>query len=146
MSEKNLKCVLAIDLGSSGPKVSVVNQDGEILATRSGVFENIYTENGKGVEQDANEWWRQILTLAKEVIDESGTAQSIVAISNCAQYFTSVAVDKDGDTLHHAIMWEDTRAGKYTKQVMGGFPAVMGYNIFKVARWLRSVGRSEEVV
>ena len=140
MPENNLKCVLAIDLGSSGPKVSVVNQEGEILATRSGVFENIYTENGKGVEQDANEWWRQILRLAKEVIDESGTAQNIVAISNCAQYFTSVAVDKDGNTPHNAIMWEDTRAGKYTKQVMGGFPSVMGYNIFKVARWLRSVG------
>ena len=140
MSENKLKCVLAIDLGSSGPKVSIVDQNGEILATRSGIFENIYTENGKGVEQNANEWWRQILRLSKEVIDESGTAENIVAISNCAQYFSSIPVDRDGNPVHNAIMWEDTRAGKYTKQMMGGFPSVMGYNVFRVAKWLWSVG------
>ena len=140
MPKNNLKCVLAIDLGSSGPKVSVVDQNGEILATRSGIFENIYTENGKGVEQNAEEWWQQILKLSKEVIDESGAAQNIVAISNCSQYFSSIPVNKDGNALHNAIMWEDTRAGKYTKQVMGGFPSVMGYNIFRVARWLLSIG------
>jgi xylulokinase len=140
MPDNGLKCVLAIDLGSSGPKVSVVNQDGDILATRSGIFTNVYTENGKGVEQDPNEWWRQILQLSKEVIDESGTAKNIVAISNCSQYFSSVPVNKEGDAVYNAIMWEDTRAGKYTKSLMGGFPSVIGYNIFKVARWLWSIG------
>src|SRR5579859_4641473 len=125
MPDNSLKCVLAIDLGSSGPKISVVNEQGEILATRSGYFENVYTENGKGVEQNPDEWWRQILKLSKEVIDESGTARNIVAISNCSQYFSSVPVDKEGNALHNAIMWEDTRAGKYTKRVMGGFPSFM---------------------
>ena len=140
MPDNSLKCVLAIDLGSSGPKVSVVNQNGEILATRSGTFATIYTENGKGVEQDANDWWQQILKLSKEVIHEAGVAHNIVAISNCSQYFSSIPVDKEGNSVHNAIMWEDTRAGKYTKSIMGGFPAVMGYNIFKVAKWLFSVG------
>ncbi len=140
MPDSSLKCVLAIDLGSSGPKVSVVNQNGEILASRSGLFENIYTENGKGVEQNANEWWKQVLTLSKEVINQSGTAQNIIAISNCAQYFSSVPVDKTGNAVCNAIMWEDARAGKYTKRVMGSFPSVMGYNIFKAAKWLSSVG------
>ena len=114
MTDYSLKCILAIDLGSSGPKVSVVNQNGEILATRAGVFENIYTENGKGVEQDAHEWWRQILQLSKEVIDQTGTGKNIVAISNCAQYFSSVPVNKEGNAVSNAIMWEDSRAGKYT--------------------------------
>ena len=140
MTRAGLKCVLAIDLGSSGPKVSIVNEDGEILSTRSGHFENVYTQGGKGVEQSADDWWRQILNLSKEVITESGTAQNIVAISNCSQYFSSVPVDKDGNTVYNAIMWEDNRAGKYTKQVMGAFPSVMGYNLFKVLRWLWSVG------
>src|ERR1019366_4498717 len=140
MPDYSMKCVLAIDLGSSGPKVSVVNENGEILATRSGLFENIYTENGKGVEQNPDEWWRQILRLSKEVIDESGTSQNIVAISNCSQYFSSVPVNKEGNAVHNAIMWEDARAGRYIKRIMGGFPSIVGYNIFKVARWLSSVG------
>ena len=140
MGAQKTKCVLSIDLGSSGPKVSVVDQNGDILATRSGQFDNIYTENGKGVEQDAEGWWQQILKLAKEVIDESATADRIVAIGNCAQYFTSIPVDKDGNAVHNAIMWEDTRASKHITRIMGGFPAIQGYNIFKLMKWLRSVG------
>ncbi len=139
MSETS-KCVLAIDLGSSGPKISVVDRNGDILATRSGVFKSIYVEHGRGVEQDAEEWWTQILQLSKEVIEESGTADRIVAIGNCAQYFSSIPVDEKGNAVHNCIMWEDSRSSKHISKVMGGFPSIMGYNIFKLLRWLISVG------
>lgn len=139
MSASTSKCVLSIDLGSSGPKVSVVDQNGDILATRSGTFENIYIKGG-GVEQDTNDWWDQILKLSKEAIDESGTAKRIVAIGNCAQYFTSIPVDKDGNAVHNAIMWEDSRSCKHISKKMGGFPSILGYNIFKLLKWLVSVG------
>ncbi|MCF8275859.1 MAG: hypothetical protein K9J17_03915 [Flavobacteriales bacterium] len=134
------KCVLSIDLGSSGPKISVVDESGKILATRSGNCESTYVQDGKGVEQDANEWWSQIMLLSKEVIEESGTANRIVAIGNCAQYFSSVPVDKDGNPTHNVIMWEDLRAEKYVREKLGSFPAIEGYNVFKLLRWLSSVG------
>ncbi|MDP6909324.1 MAG: FGGY family carbohydrate kinase, partial [Flavobacteriales bacterium] len=140
MADNSLKCVLSIDLGSSGPKVSIVDENGEILATRSGVFQNIYLQDGKGVEQNAEEWWTQILQLSKEVIVESDTANRIVAIGNCAQYFSSVPVDEKGNAVHNAIMWEDTRASKHISKLMGGFPSILGYNVFKLLRWLYSVG------
>lgn len=135
-----LPCVLTIDLGSSGPKVSVVDTQGRILATRSGHFENIYPDGETGVEQDAEAWWQQILVLCKEVLEESGVSQNVVAISNCAQYFTSVPVDENGMAVYNAIMWEDTRSGKYVSKAMGGFPSVQGYNVFKLLKWLKSVG------
>lgn len=140
MSNSLSKCVLSIDLGTSGPKVSVINEDGDILATRSGSFETIYVADGKGVEQDANQWWKLILQLSKEVIDESGTANKIVAIGNCAQYFSSVAVDKEGNPTHNAILWEDLRAGKYVSEKLGGFPQIEGYNVFKLIKWIVAVG------
>lgn len=133
-------CVLAIDLGSSGPKVSVVNHLGDILSTRSGVFETRYADGGKTSEQDAEEWWRQVIQLSQEVIAESGTASQIVAISNCAQYASSVAVDESGNTIQPVIMWDDARAAKHIRPIMGGFPEVMGYNVFKLLRWILSVG------
>ena len=76
----------------------------------------------------------------REAIDESGTAKRIVAIGNCAQYFSSVPVDEKGNAVHNAIMWEDSRASKHISKLMGGFPTIMGYNIFKLLRWLYSVG------
>lgn len=133
-------CVLAIDLGSSGPKVSVVNHVGDILSTRSGAFETRYADGGKKSEQDAEEWWRQIVQLSQEVIAESGTASQIVAIGTCAQYFTSIPVDKNGKAIHPAIMWDDSRAAPFIQRAMGGFPSIMGYNLFKLLRWVRSVG------
>lgn len=140
MSNPAPKCVLSIDVGSSGPKISVVDDNGNILATRSGHFESIYTEEGRGVEQDANEMWDQILRLSKEVVDESGMAKNIVAIGNCSQYFSSIPVDKDGNATHNMIMWEDSRSSKLVSKRMGGFPQYLGYNLFKLARWLISVG------
>lgn len=140
MTDNSLKCVLSIDLGSSGPKVSVVNQNGEILATRSGSLESAYSQNGAAVEQDPNEWWSQILQLSKEVIDESNTASNIVAIGNCAQYFSSIPVDEKGNAVHNVIMWEDSRGSKHIKKLMGGFPSILDYNIFKLLKWLYSVG------
>lgn len=140
MQNASLKCVLAIDLGTSGPKVSVVNEQGDILATRSGSFETMYAQNGRAAEQDPNEWWRQILQLSKEVIDESNTADRIIAIGNCAQYGSSVPVDENGNATYNTIIWEDSRAGKHISKLMGGFPSVLGYNIFKLLKWVRSVG------
>lgn len=140
MAQSQLKCVLSIDLGTSGPKISVVDEQGNILASRSGNFNTIYVQDGKGVEQDANQWWKLILQLSKEVIDESGTAQRIVAIGNCAQYFSSVAVDEQGNPTHNAILWEDLRAAKYMSEKLGGFPEIEGYNVFKLLRWISSVG------
>lgn len=134
------KCVLAIDVGSSGPKISVVEQNGDILATRSGTFKSIYLEEGRGVEQDPNLMWDIILNLCREVIDESGMAKNIVAIGNCSQYFSSIPVGKDGNPTYNMIMWEDSRASKYISKLMGGFPEYLGYNLFKLARWLISVG------
>lgn len=137
---KENPCVLAIDLGSSGPKISVVDVRGNILAMRSGHFESIYSENGAGVEQDAEEWWSRILRLSREVLDESAAAGRIVAISNCAQYFTSVPVDENGNCAGPAIMWEDSRSAKHIRKKMGGFPSVKGYQLFRLLRWLNAVG------
>ncbi|MDB4655943.1 FGGY family carbohydrate kinase, partial [Flavobacteriales bacterium] len=140
MSDTTPKCVLSIDVGSSGPKISVVDDNGDILATRSGKFETIYHENAAGVEQDPNEMWDQVLRLSKEVIDECGMAKNIVAIGNCSQYFSSIPVDKEGNATYNMIMWEDSRASKHISKLMGGFPQYLGYNLFKLARWLISVG------
>jgi sugar (pentulose or hexulose) kinase len=78
------------------------------------------------VEQDAEQWWAQILQLSKEAIDESGTARNIVAIGTCAQYFSSVPVDENGNAVHNAIMWEDTRASQYIKKGNGWLSVYAG--------------------
>ena len=47
------ECVLAIDLGTGGPKVALVDQAGNTLAWRSRAVHTTFVEGG-GAEQDSH--------------------------------------------------------------------------------------------
>ncbi len=53
--------VLAIDLGTSGPKVALVAESGAVVASEYEPTRLILTDDG-GVEQDPDDWWRAITT------------------------------------------------------------------------------------
>jgi len=63
--------VLAIDLGTTGVKVAVVRDDAAVLAVVSRPLTNTLTADG-GVEQDAHEWWQQLVAASREAIAASG--------------------------------------------------------------------------
>lgn len=52
--------VLAIDLGTSGPKVALVTTEGELVARASAATELVLTPDG-GAEQDPEDWWCAII-------------------------------------------------------------------------------------
>jgi xylulokinase len=54
--KSNLKYVLAIDLGTGGPKVGLVDQEGRIKASASNNLPIYFLPDG-GAEQDPEEWW-----------------------------------------------------------------------------------------
>jgi xylulokinase len=134
------KYVLAIDAGTSGTKVGLVNQDGKVVACTSGRYESHFLANG-GVEQDPLEWWQVITNGVKQVIKDSGaTPQEIVAIGVTSQWSVTVAVDDHGDPLMNAVSWMDSRGGKYNLELMKGFPSLLGYEIRKLYKWINIVG------
>jgi len=53
------RSVLAIDLGSGGPKVAVVSERGEILSSARGTVPTLFVDGG-GAEQDPHDWWREV--------------------------------------------------------------------------------------
>ncbi|MEZ5208761.1 MAG: FGGY family carbohydrate kinase [Acidimicrobiales bacterium] len=55
--------VLAIDLGTGGPKVAIVSMRGEVVAHEVETNEIIVLPGG-GVEQDPDEWWRTIVAAS----------------------------------------------------------------------------------
>ena len=132
--------VLAIDLGTGGPKVGLVDDTGRVIASS---FERIpitLLPDG-GAEQDANEWWGSILRTAKQVLAQATIpVDSIVAVACTSQWSVTIAVDANGDPLMNAISWMDTRGGKYNRQITRGFPSVAGYGLFKLLRYIRVVG------
>jgi len=137
---KPQKYVIAIDVGSSGTKIGLVNLDGKVVASADGRYETHFLING-GAEQDPMDWWQVINRGVKQVIKESGAVpEEIVAIGVTSQWSVTVAVDEAGEPLMNAISWMDSRGGKYNAEIIKGIPSLMGYGIRKLVKWISIVG------
>ena len=133
MSNSQMKYILAIDHGTSGPKTAIVSaRTGEVI---DWAFQEtpIQALKGGAVEQNPDDWWNAIKSTAKKVIDNgSVNVENIVGICNTSQWSGTVALDKDGNHLMNAIIWMDTRGAKYIEKLNKGLLKVSGYNVRKI--------------
>src|SRR4051812_4934889 len=97
--------MIAIDLGTSGPKIALVSLEGTILSSVTKPVSLIMTEDG-GVEQDPDEWWKVIKDGLAEVLKKAPEcAERVLSISCTAQWSGTVAVDENGRPLQNAMIW-----------------------------------------
>ncbi len=109
--------VLAIDLGSTGVKVAIVDGSGRVLASAGEVLPLIFTDDG-GVEQDAHGWWAAIGRCSRRAMAESGLQPvDIGTVAVTSQYTSTVAVDATGLPLANAIMWMDGRGRQHHRSI-----------------------------
>ena len=88
--------VLAIDLGTSGPKVAVLDCAGAIVASGRGHVDTI-TLPETGFEQDATLLWEATKTACKFAIKDAALPpESIKAVICSSQYSSVVPVDASG--------------------------------------------------
>ncbi|MFN7954915.1 MAG: FGGY-family carbohydrate kinase [bacterium] len=131
------RCVLAIDHGTSGIKAALVSARGEILDSD---YEStpIHFLPGGGAEQDPEDWWRALVTAARRLVARrSMSPDRIGAVCVSSTFSSTVAVDADGKHLMPALTWMDSRGARHVRQVVGGFPSVLGYNVPRAIRWIR---------
>ena len=134
------ECILAIDLGTSGPKVALVTVNGEVLASEVESTELFLSEGG-GAEQDPDDWWRAIMAATRRITDrELVPRESILAVAVTSQWAGTVPVDARGNALCNAIIWLDSRGAKYVPEVAGGLVRIQGYGALKLESWLRKTG------
>ena len=134
------ECILAIDLGTSGPKVALVTTEGEVLASEVESTE-LFLSDGGGAEQDPDDWWRAIMTATRRITDRQLVpAEQIIAVAVTSQWAGTVPVDKEGNALARAIIWLDSRGAKYVPEVAGGLVRIQGYGALKLERWIRKTG------
>ena len=134
--------VLAVDLGTGGPKVALVSTEGVVVGHTYETNDLILLPDG-GVEQDPQQWWTTIVAGARRLLARQLVPiDQIVAVSVTSQWMTTVAVGPDGRHLGNAISWMDTRGARWAQQAAGGGVVVptVGYNARKLRQWLRLTG------
>jgi xylulokinase len=136
------RVIIAIDLGTSGPKVALVRSDGRLLGWEFAPVRTFLGEGG-AAEQRPDDWFGAIRTaLARLLGRRIVSVSTITAVSVTAQWMGTVAIDQQGEPVGNAVIWMDSRGAPYAGRVAGGFPEVpgTGYNAFKLRRWLRYSG------
>ena len=99
------ECILAIDLGTSGPKVALVTVRGEVLASEVESTE-LFLSDGGGAEQDPDDWWRAIMAATRRITDRNLVPrEQILAVAVTSQWAGTVPVDENGEALGRAIIW-----------------------------------------
>ncbi len=129
------RLVLTVDLGSGGPKVGYVTTRGEVVwwwYERAYALEAVAT-------QDAEEWWRAVVSAARRGQVEGGVVGAdVVAVAVTGQWGSTVPVDAEGRPVAECLMWSDDRGAAYSKAIFGG--PVSGYAPGPLALWLRRTG------
>jgi len=101
--------VAALDLGTTGCRTYIYDVAGTIIASDYQEWNSFYpTPNS--VEQDANTWWASLKTTIDAAVKKSGIDKTqIVSLSVTNQRETIVPVDKEGNPLYNALVWQDRR-------------------------------------
>lgn len=140
MSASTSKYILAIDLGTSGPKVGLYSSHGEHLGHEFEATPVYLLPNG-GAEQKPDEWWRAIVTATRRLLERRLVpAENVVAVCCTSQWSGTVAVDRDGNPLANAIIWMDSRGARYIDRITDGTVKIERYEPGKLVTWIRLTG------
>lgn len=129
--------VLAIDLGTGGPKVALYDTAARLVDS---AFEPVETRllTGGGAEQDPQEWWQAIRRASARL--EASARQRVAWVACTGQWSGTVPLDKEGRVLYPCLTWMDSRGAPWVRQLMHGWPAVSGYGLARVLRWIKITG------
>ena len=102
--------VLAHDLGTTGNKANLFDEQGQPVASSFAGYETAYPRPG-WAEQEAADWWRAVRDSTRELLASSGVAPgSIAVVSFSGQMMGALPVDEEGVPLRSSIIWADQRA------------------------------------
>ena len=141
------KFILAHDLGTTGNKASLFDQEGKV---RASAFSGYPTEYPRPnwVEQNPEDWWQAVCNSTKELLSSAGVnPRSIACITFSGQMMGCVVLDRRARPLRSALIWADTRAqaeadtlisrvGMETAYRITGHRASASYSAAKIM-WVR---------
>jgi xylulokinase len=131
--------ILAVDLGTGGPKTGAVTLDGELLAVAHRAVETTYTDDG-GAVQDPATWWDGIREGVAEVLGKGVSGGDAVGVGITGQWGSTVPVGKGDEAVGPCLLWSDTRGRALAAERLGGPINIVGYSPGNLVSWLRVTG------
>lgn len=140
---------LGIDIGTTSTKTLAVDQQGNILAEAAEGYP-LYHPKPLWSEQDPEDWWQATVKTVRAVVRKAKLkAADVKAIGLSGQMHGSVFLDKRGNVVRKALLWNDQRTAAECEEIerraggrrqlikMVANPALTGFTAPKIL-WLRN--------
>ncbi len=143
-----MACLLGIDIGTSGTKTVLFEEDGTVLASYTGECPLYQPQNG-WAEQAPDDWWEATAAGIRAVLSQSGRkAADIAGVGLSGQMHGLVMLDKENRVLRPAIIWCDQRTAAECEEIESRLgrdrliavtanPALTGFTASKIL-WVRN--------
>lgn len=121
--------MLAFDIGTSGLKASLVDEDLNVLRNVTTTYPTRHLPNG-GCEQDPFDWWMsavRAMMMLRELAPEY--VKRVDAIGISGHMLSCLPMDSSGQPLAHAMIHADTRALSVAARLRRQFGMDYFYNI-----------------
>jgi xylulokinase len=132
------RLVLAVDLGTGGPKVGLATLDGRIVWSEHLPVRTVHGPGGAAT-QDAGEWWQLVVEATRRAMLATASGpEEVAAVGITGQWASTVPVDADGLPVGDCLMWMDGRGAAHSRRLVGGH--LQGYKGRALATWIRHSG------
>ena len=113
-----MQYVLSLDQGTTSSRAILFDHQGQIFATASHEFPQIYPSSG-WVEHDPFEILTSQLTAAVEVLGKTRVRpRDVVSLGITNQRETTIVWDREtGKPVYNAIVWQDSRTAPLTRKL-----------------------------
>jgi xylulokinase len=138
---------LGIDISTTSAKALLIDQLGRVITTTSTPL-TLSTPYPLWSEQEPGEWWQGVAVSIRGALEQAGVdGSSVAAIGLTGQMHGLVLLDRRGEVLRPAILWNDqrtaaqcdeirTRLGKERLIQITGNDALTGFTAPKIL-WVK---------
>jgi len=121
--------ILCIDLGTTGCHAVIFDEKGQQISRSYQEYKSIYLPC-RWIDHDPKTWLQAVKKTVKEAVKKiEHDKNCISAVAVTSQRATVIPVDKKGDPLDNAILWQDKRATEETKHLINEYGTEKIYNI-----------------
>ncbi len=142
-----MKYLLGIDLGTSGTKTVLFNQNGEGICSATVEYPMSQPKNG-WAEQDPADWYNAAVETIRTVLSRSGVdPEDVVSMGISGQMHGLVMLDEKNQVIRPSIIWCDQRTARECEEItekvgyenmirITANPALTGFTLSKIM-WVR---------